>query len=297
MDQRRLEAFVQLAQELNFTRAANHLHMTQSTLSATIRSLELELDATLFDRSTRSVALTESGRIFLPHARNAISAMDAAKTAVHPSGGLKGTLTIGMLSGLKLIDVPALFGDFHRRYPNVQLRLQTSRRGTDELMERLKEGSVNVAFVGTNLNDRTLRAIPIRSYQLQLATSVHHPLSKHSDITLAQIEREPFVDMPPGFGQRAVIDEAFAQRALSRSVLIEVAELNTIPDFVAQGLGVALLPPDLVAKRSDVVIVPIRDAEISWTLSVLVKAVEVTSQTVSAFLDLIPRHTLSEHPF
>ncbi|MBB5704637.1 DNA-binding transcriptional LysR family regulator [Ochrobactrum daejeonense] len=298
MDQRRLEAFVALAQELNFTRAAHRLNMTQSTLSAAMKALESELDVVLFDRSTRSVMLTQSGRALLPYARKAIDAIDAVRGAAHPSGGLRGSLTVGMLSGLRLVDVPALAGDFHRRYPSVQLRLQTSRRGTGELIERIKEGSVDAAFVGTNINDPQLRVTPIRSYLLHLVTPANHPLSGRQNVTLAEISREPFVDMPFGFGQRAVIDDAFAQHSLSRPVLVEVADLTTVPEYVAHGLGVALLPPELVlSSKHDLSIVPIAGADISWTLSVIVKAAHPASSTVDAFLDLIPRHTRGELPF
>lgn len=263
-----------------------------------MRALEEELNVTLFDRSTRSVTLTSHGKIFLPHARTAISAMDAARSAVHPSGGLKGSLTVGLLSGLRMIDVPALSGDFHRRYPDVQLRMEGARRGTEELIERLKDGSVDAAFVGTTITDPKLRIIPIRSYNLQLVIPATHALARNNSVTLKQIAGEPFVDMPLGYGQRSVIDNAFAQRALPRSVLIEVADLRMIPEFVVHGLGVALLPPELVPKHaSHLAIIPISDTEITWTLSVVVKASIVTNRTVSAFLHLIPQHTLSDHAF
>ncbi len=94
--------------------------------------------------------------------------------------------------------------------------------------------------------------------------------------------------MPFGFGQRAVIDDAFAQHSLSRPVLVEVADLTTVPEYVAHGLGVALLPPELVlSSKHDLSIVPIAGADISWTLSVIVKAAHPASSTVDAFLDLI----------
>lgn len=298
LDKRRLEAFVQLSKELNFTRAARLLNITQSTLSAAIRTLEIELDVVLFERSTRSVALTDHGRLFLPHARTAISALDSAKSSVSPSGGLRGSLTVGMLNGLRMIDIPALAGDFHRRHPDVQLRLEAARRGTDELVERLGDGSVDIAFVGSNLTDKRLRVIPIRSYKLQLIIPSSHSLAKQRSVTLDQIAQEPFVDMPRGFGQRAAIDDAFTRQALPRSVQIEVAELKMIPDYVEHGLGIALLPPELVpGARPGLTVIPLRDVEIEWTLSVVVKAVEATSRTVSAFLHLIPQYTSSDHPF
>lgn len=298
MDQRRLQAFVVLAQELNFTRAAHRLNMTQSTLSAAIKALESELDVTLFDRSTRSVTLTQSGRALLPHARRVLDTIDTARAAVHPSGGLTGSLTVGMLNGMRLVDVPGLAGDFHRRYPNVQLRLQTSRRGTGGLIERIKEGSIDAAFIGTNVTDPQVRVNPIRSYRLQLITPADHPLAGQGHVTLAEIAQEPFIDMPFGFGQRAVIDDAFAKQSLSRPVHVEVADLTTIPEYIVHGLGVALLPPELVAMNTqDFAIIPIIGAEISWTLSVVVKAAHPASQTVNAFLDLMPRHIRCELPF
>ncbi|MFB9795270.1 LysR family transcriptional regulator substrate-binding protein [Shinella granuli] len=242
--------------------------------------------------------LTQAGRRLLPHARKAIDAIDGVKAAAHPSGGLRGSLTVGMLGGLRLVDVPALAGEFHRRHPSVQLRLQTSRRGTGELIERIKAGSVDAAFVGTNINDQQLRVMPIRSYRLHLVTPADHPLAKRQEVTLAEIAREPFIDMPFGFGQRVVIDDAFAQQSLSRPVVVEVADLTTVPEYVAHGLGVALLPPELVvSSRHDLSVVPVSGAEISWTLSVVVKAGHPASQAVDAFLDLIPRHTRFEFPF
>lgn len=295
MDPRRLEAFIALAQELNFTRAAQRLHITQSTLSASMKALEVELGVALFDRSTRSVALTDSGRALLPHARLAI---EAARASVHPSDGLTGNLTVGMLNGLKLVDVPALAGEFQRRHPGVQLRLQTSRRGTGELIERINEGSIDVAFVGANVFDPKLRVNPIRSYQLHLITAAGHPLAQRPQVNLAEIAREPFIDMPLGFGQRVVIDEAFAQQSLTRSVLVEVADLTTVPDYVAHGLGVALLPPELItANGHRLTSVPLSDVEISWTLGVITSAAHPLAKPVSAFLDLIPRHTRSDLPY
>lgn len=298
MDQRRLETFVVLAQELNFTRAAHRLNMTQSTLSAAMKALEAELDVVLFDRSTRSVMLTQAGQALLPHALKAIDAIDAMKAAAHPSGGLRGSLTVGMLSGLRLVDVPALAGEFRRRYPQVQLRLQTSRRGTRELIERIKEGSVDAAFVGTNISDSQLRFTPIRSYKLHLITPPDHPLARRQDVTLAEIAREPFIDMPFGFGQRAVIDDAFSRLALSRPVLVEVADLTTVPEYVAHGLGVALLPPELVASNGhDLAMIPVSGSEICWTLSIIAKASHLANQPLDAFLDLIPGHTRFDRPF
>lgn len=297
MDQRRLEYFVVLARELNFTRAARQLHITQSTLSAGIKSLETELGTTLLARSSRAVTLTTAGSTFLPRARAALEALDTARASVDQSSALRGSLTIGMLSGLRAVDVPALAGAFHRRHPQVRLHLETSRRGTAGLIEDIRTSRVDVAFVGAPVADNHLRIAPIRRYDLRLVVAATHPLASRSAVPLAELTGETFIDMPLGFGQRTMVDEAFSARRLRRDVLVEVTDLTTVPDFVAHELGVALLPAELARGRPELRVVPLSDAELSWTLAVVTSAIHPPPRSVRAFLDLAPRYVEPDRPF
>ncbi|RDG37921.1 LysR family transcriptional regulator [Streptomyces corynorhini] len=299
MDQRRLEYFITVAEELNFTRAAQRLHVTQSTLSAGVKALEQELRAELLIRSTRSVGLTEAGAAFLPEARTAIEALDRARAVVEPlSTGLRGSLTVGVLGGLTVIDVPALAGDFHRRHPEVRLRTETSQRGASGLIQRIKEGHVDVAFVGTDIKGEPLTARPLKRYHLQLLVPADHPLASRKSARLRDIAGEPFVDMPPGFGQRRLVDDAFTRAELARRVLIEVSDITTIADYVAHGLGVALLPPEFAAAAGDAVrTVPVADARLSWTLNAVASAARPPTRALRAFLDLIPHHIRRDRVF
>jgi DNA-binding transcriptional LysR family regulator len=299
VDQRRLEYFVAVAEELNFTRAAQQQHVTQSTLSAGIKALESDLRVELLARSTRSVRLTEAGAAFLPEAHAAIEALDRARAAVEPlSTGVRGRLTVGLLSGLTVIDVPALVGDFHRRHPEVHLRTETSQRGTAGLIERIKASDVDVAFVGAEIRDEQLRARPIKRFGIALLVPSDHPLADRRAVGLPDTTREVFVDMPAGFGQRRLVDDAFARAGLSRRVLIEVSDITTIADYVAHGLGVALLPPDFADAVGDrVKVVPLADVQLSWTLSVVASANRPPTRALHAFLDLIPHHIRHDRVF
>ncbi|MBB5960462.1 DNA-binding transcriptional LysR family regulator [Saccharothrix tamanrassetensis] len=298
MDERRLASFVVLAQELNFTRAARRLHMTQSTLSAAMKALEAELGVELFARSTRSVNLTEAGWAFLPRARDAIEAIDAARAAVEPGGELRGQLVVGMLQGLTMVDLPALAGDFHRRHPQVRLHLETSRRGTAGLVEDIRHGRIDVAFAGTSIEDARLRVVPLRSYTLHLVVPPEHPLADRDAVTMRDIAEETFIDMPPGFGQRAVVDEAFARHAQTRTVLVEVTDLTTIPAYVAQGLGVAVLPAELATSAATpLTAIPIADEAPTWTLGIVLSAVRPPPRAVHAFLDQVQHHIRPDRAF
>ncbi|GLV78376.1 LysR family transcriptional regulator [Streptomyces hygroscopicus] len=299
MDQRRLEYFIAVAEELNFTRAAQRLHVTQSTLSAGVKALEAELKVELLSRSTRAVRLTEAGSVFLPEARTAVESLDRARASVEPlATGLRGSLAVGVLSGLTVVDIPALAGDFHRRHPQVRLRTETSQRGTAGLLERIKESHVDVAFVGAEIQDEHLKARPIKRYHVQLLVPAGHPLAGREAVRLRDIAAQTFVDMPEGFGQRQLVDDAFAKAGLSRQVVIEVSDITTIADYVAHGLGVALLPPDLAERAGETVrAVPLADVRLTWTLSVVASATRPPTRALHAFLDLIPHHIRRDRVF
>src|ERR671936_574108 len=111
MELRHLATFVAVAEEGGFTRAADRLHVVQSAASAGVRTLERELGATLFDRTTHQVTLTDAGRALLPEARAALAAARAAREAVDEvRGGLRGTVTLGIMQAhaLGAVDIPRL---------------------------------------------------------------------------------------------------------------------------------------------------------------------------------------------
>src|SRR5215467_12368945 len=124
MDLRQLEYFVAVAEEQNFTRAAERVHISQSGVSAQIRQLERELGAELFDRSARTATLTVAGKAALEHARSTLAAAAAVGQAVDEVTGLiRGRVTVGMVSGCTLAPLFDVLAAFHDAHPGVELAL------------------------------------------------------------------------------------------------------------------------------------------------------------------------------
>ena len=286
MDTRQLEYFVAVAEELNFTRAARRLFAVQSTVSAGIRSLEHELGAALFERSSKRVALTPAGMALLPEAHAAIEAVDRVRSAVTlTKRGIRGRLRVGIFTNIDFVDLPALFGEFHERYPLVDLQLGASPSGSTGLADDVRRGRIDVAFMGLPAQDLAgFRVVELARSAFVAVLPAAHPLAGKESVSLAELAGEPWVDSPEGFGTRIAVERAFAAAGLGRTVKAEVADLGELPRFVRAGLGVAVLPLIIYRPAPDVVLLPLDDG-IDWMLSAISRP--KPSPAIAALLELL----------
>lgn len=290
MELRHLEYFIAVAEERNFTRAAGRLHIAQSAVSAAVKSLERELGAPLLERTSKHVALTDAGAVLLPKARAALDAVRDARDAVDETrGGLRGTLRIGtMTSASRLIDIPALIGRYHRRYPGVDLLLTPAPGGSKILAEAVADGASDLAFVslpgpppaGVALRD-------LASDGLTLVVPADHPLAGRDRVPIAELNGETFVDFPAGYGTRVVADRAFATAGLTRRVAVEITNIAEGADYVHHGLGIALLPNFIIADRDDVACLTVTGADLQFPMSLATPAGRAPSAAARALIGMV----------
>src|ERR1700754_2240817 len=289
MELRHLEYFVAVAEERNFTRAAARLHVVQSGVSAVIKSLERELGAELLERNSKRVALTNAGEALLPRARAALDAVRDARDAVDEvSGGLRGTIRIGTLTSITLVNIPAVMGEFHRLHPGVVLQLTVSPRGSIGLIDAVRDGALDLAFA--SVPGRPPAGIHVRqlfSEKMGLAVPLGHRLADVEEVTLADLDGEWFIDFPHGYGNRTVVDQALAAAGVQRHVAIEVTDVGEAADFVREGLGLTLLPEFVIRNRSGVVLKTVIDADLEWPLGVVTSSVRPPSAAARSLAALI----------
>ncbi|WP_244896002.1 LysR family transcriptional regulator [Mycobacterium asiaticum] len=288
---RQLEYFLAVADHLSFTRAARRLHVVQSGVSATIRALERELGAELFTRGPAGVRLTPTGEELRPHARATIDSARAAKDAVNATREtVRGTVTVGTLTSINVIDLPALLAELHVRHPEVRVQLRAARAGTTGLARQLRDGDLDIAFlVFTGTPPSDLRARLVADVPLHLVVPKDHPLASGDSVTLAELAGLSFVDAPPGYGTRIVVDNAFAAAGVERTVTLEVADIGTAAAYIRNGLGIGFLSWSILDDIDDdgLVTVPVSDQSLSWRLYVTTSATRSPSAAVRALLSLI----------
>ncbi|MEU4738974.1 LysR family transcriptional regulator [Actinosynnema sp. NPDC023658] len=274
MELRQLEYFVAVAEECHFTRAARRMHVAQSGLSASIRALEVELGAPLFVRSTRQVELTQAGRALLVEARRVLGTIDAARDAVAAVQGLlRGTLAVGSIQCLHAIHLPAVLSRFHELHPGVELRLRQA--GSGELVDLVRGGRLDLAFVTAGRAGEDLKASTLSSEPLVLACAPELPFAERESVRLAELTGQSFVDFNPDWGTRDDVDRALATAGVDRRVAVEVNDVHSLLDFVGFGLGVALVPRSFASKPTRARFVELVDAPV-------VETSVVTAPTVSA---------------
>ncbi|MET7360535.1 LysR family transcriptional regulator [Streptomyces sp. NPDC005562] len=268
MELRQLEYFVAVAEEENFTRAAERVHISQSGVSAQVRQLEHDLGTSLFDRSGRSVRLTPAGSAALRHARAALAAADAVRQAVDEVNGLiRGRLVVGMVTACTVTPLFDALSAFHHSHPGVEIVLLEDT--SDRLVERLRAGTADLALVSTpGTPPPGLEAYEIIREPLVAAMPAGHPLTEEPRVTLQALADHSVVSLPPGTGVRKVFDDACAAAGVHMEIAFQAGAPSAIADLAIRGLGVAILSESLVAQhRPRLTTRPIEDIHTEPVLS------------------------------
>lgn len=253
MDLKQLRYFATLAHELSFTRAARKLHVSQPPLSFQIANLESELDARLFNRTSRSVELSEAGKALLPHALAVLERIDEARHDVRRvASGLEGWVKVGLAGSHFLGPFPQFIKQYRERRPGVEVVLE-EMKPADQL-QALRDGRVDLSISRTPVADDQLASHLLWREPVVAALPRQHRLAGRKRIQLTDLREDDFVFLrldSSAFAQR--LFDACVHAGFTPRIVQQVIEIPAAINLVAAGLGVALVPDSLASVRSDAV--------------------------------------------
>ena len=242
MELRTLQYFVTVAEELNITRAAEKLHMSQPPLSAQIKNLESELDTVLFIRGKRRLKLTESGQLLYRRAKDILSLAERTRSEVLAMGeGMRGTISIGLVEGMAPDIAAEWFAGFMKQHPNVRFRILDG--STDDLLEKLRSGIISLAVITSPCDHSLLHSFHVGEEQMAALMSKSHPLAQMTDrkVKVADLVGENLI-VP---SRRAVIDTIYKWfREVNAEPRI-VCEMDSYLDAAAlagRQVGISIYP-------------------------------------------------------
>ncbi len=250
IDIRQLNYFVTVAETQHVGKAAELLHLSQPPLSRQISLLEQELGVALFIRHPKGVSLTAAGEQFYQDAKGLLAGLaQACRNAQHVAEGKSGSLAIGFMMHAAYNVVPGLTKAFMQQYPQVSLRLQEVIPA--DLLKRVQKGDFDAAIMLKPGPVTGIEQLNIGQEKLALVVPLTHPLATAKNIRAKDLDQQPLIATPKEVAPelRGAVDEYCIQAGFTPRVVLETQLQQSIVSFVAEELGIALVP-EAVKKAS-----------------------------------------------
>jgi LysR family transcriptional regulator, benzoate and cis,cis-muconate-responsive activator of ben and cat genes len=243
---RHLRYFIAIAEEMNFGRAAQRLHVAQPALSRQIANLEADLGGPLFDRTRPQIKLTAAGAALLPRAREWLLRLNELVDLTRRVGsGSEGVLEIGFVGSATFSILPEILKEYRSRYPRVELLLH--HLGRAELVRGLVNRQIQVAFTRPGIDDAQIANDVLLREPLVVALPADDPLAARNVLSLRALADKPFILPSPRLGDD--VQAIFGKAGLTPLIGQETADLHTALALVAAGMGLAVVPDSVTRVR------------------------------------------------
>jgi len=240
LDLHKLGIFVTIARLGSFTRAADHLHMTQPTVSQQLAMLEAQIGTALIERDTRRLHLTAAGDTLLPYAEKLLTAADEALEATRAAAGLADrTLRLGVGHTMATYLLPGLLSRYQAQFP--QHRVRISVGNTAELLTAVASEAIEIALVGSPAEHPDLLVTPFMHDHLVVIVAPEDEWAKRSEVNLEELRERTLLTREPGSALHASVERLLGTTILTGDSVIQLGETEAIKRSVEAGLGVALI--------------------------------------------------------
>lgn len=295
MNLEQLHSFVTVARLGNFTRAAEHLHLAQPSLSRQIAALEQSLGTELFTRAHAGSTLTAAGDTVLPLAKRMLADAGTARRELAELAGLqRGQVRLGATPTLCASLVAEVLSIYHDLHPGIELRI--TERGSRVLLDELAGGYLDLALITTSdTNSSSASAeqstvTPLLLEELVVVSSRSAPpIARGGSIRLADVAQLAQVAFSRTYDLRGTTDTAYAAAGLAPRIVVEGAEMDAVLRFVERGIGVAIVPAMVLLERQGLRSVRLTEPTLSRTISLARDAGVGTSPAVEVMRATILR--------
>jgi DNA-binding transcriptional LysR family regulator len=249
MELHQLEYVRTVARHQNFTRAAEEISVSQSSLSQQINKLESELGVRLFDRTTRKVKLTPAGVDFVRHANNIFQEIEDAKRTIQEYLSIeRGHITLGAFPVIGHFQLTSLIADFQKTFPGVKLLFQEAE--CEDLVAMLGASKVDLAFL-SEIESGAVEFYNLLMDEIVLIVNSFHPLAVQQSVTLAELEDERFIIPPPSAGLYKNFLEACKENGFNPKIVYHCSQIETNVGLVQENIGVGVLSSQVARHYRD----------------------------------------------
>lgn len=248
MDIKNLITFIHVAELNSFTKAAEKLGFSQSTVSFQIKQLEAELDSQLFERINHTVALTEKGREVLRYAHQIHKLTQEMKENMQEEGKLVGHVRLAMADSLCDSLLSENFAVFREEHPGITLKIIAA--GTEEMFRLINHNEVDaILTLDNHIYNTEYVIVREEKVGMHFVAGAGHPLGSREVLSVRELVRQPFILTQKGMSYRRLMDERLAGMSLEVQPVLEVGSTELICSLVEQGAGISFLPDYVTEKK------------------------------------------------
>jgi len=291
MDLSAYKAFIAVAENSSFSKASEHLYITQPAVSKRIALLEDQLGSTLFDRIGRKVILNEAGKALLPVALRILQEVKESQRVINNlTGEVSGHLSLVTSHHIGLRRLPETLKQYAEDYP--QVRLDLAFMDSENACQKIEKGDYELGVVTLPLKpSKRLKIKKLWNDPLTIAVSPQHPLAaltKQKTVTLNELAKYPAILPAVGTYTRTVIEKPVIQKHGALDVILETNYLETIHMMVSIGLGWSALPRTMLDDK--LVEIPVKGLDIERTLGIVQHEGRSLSNAGKAFIDCLAQY-------
>ncbi|MEN1969904.1 LysR family transcriptional regulator [Lentibacillus sp. N15] len=287
MDIRQIAYFAEVARQLNFTKAAATLHISQPSLSKTIKNLESEIGGSLLYRDAKQLELTDAGKAFLVNAKLVLEAFDNLTSELNDVMELKkGEIKIGIPPIIGAAFFSRLISEYKESYPSIDLHL--TEVGSNKIKQGVEEGMLDIGLIcNVPVQAENFETIRLVNDPLMLIIHKDNPLAKQEAIDLSDVEDESFILYRHDFSLHDSIIAACQKHGFYPNIACESSQKDFMIEMVEAKLGVALLPSKICRQitNDSIVSLPFRKPVVKLELGMIWKKNKYLSYAVREFIE------------
>jgi DNA-binding transcriptional LysR family regulator len=247
MELGQLEAFLQVAAHRSFSKAAEVLFLTQPSVTARIQSLEKELGEELFERSGRSVRLTDAGNTFLGYAQRALKEVQEGRDALEALRKTEvGSLRIGSALTISAYVLPKILKTFRARFPGVEVSVRTGR--SDQVLDMVLADEVQVGLVRSLVHPE-IETVHLYDDEVVLVTENAHPFARNKTARIEDVARQSLIFFDRASSYYGLIHGFFRDAGIVPRHTMDLDSMEATKMMVEEGLGIAILPRVAVERE------------------------------------------------
>jgi DNA-binding transcriptional LysR family regulator len=284
-----LRIFYHAAKNLNFTKAANDLFITQPAVTAQVKSFEEFCSLKLFKKKGRRIYLTDEGKSLFKYAETIFKYEKEIENIIDDMRELKrGVLSLGTTKAYARYFMPTMITAFHKNYPNIKIQLNEG--SSLDMIYSLIDFKIEVAVIAKTEDNPAVKLIPFSREEMAVVVAPGHPFSRKKAIAFKDLAQERFIMKEMGSGTRKLVEQLFLKDDCTPNILMETSNTEFIKQLVQRGEGVSFLVREAVAAELDekkLTEVPLKGPKVYLDVSIAYLKDQVLSPPAEAFVDTL----------